>query len=108
MPVDVKIEEFHELLLICKKYNVNGIILSNLTKERESSDIIEEEIKKAIPKGGISGKPCWNKSNKLIQYAYKNFKDDFVIIGCGGIFSAEDAYKKIRLGASLVQLITGL
>ena len=31
-----------------------------------------------------------------------------VIIGCGGVFTAEDAYKKIRLGANLVQLITGL
>ena len=31
-----------------------------------------------------------------------------MIIGCGGIFSAEDAYKKIRLGANLVQLITGM
>jgi dihydroorotate dehydrogenase len=31
-----------------------------------------------------------------------------VIIGCGGVFSAEDAYKKIKLGASLVQLLTGM
>ncbi len=108
MPADVSTEEFHALLLVCKKYKVNGIILSNLTKQRESPCISQKEIKNAIPKGGISGKPCWNKSNQLIQYAYKNFKDDFTIIGCGGIFSAEDAYIKIRLGASLVQLITGL
>ena len=40
--------------------------------------------------------------------AYKNYKNKLIIIGCGGIFSAEDAYKKIKLGASLVQLITGL
>ena len=31
-----------------------------------------------------------------------------MIIGCGGVFSAEDAYRKIRLGASLIQLITGM
>ena len=37
-----------------------------------------------------------------------NYGDRFVIIGCGGVFTAEDAYQKIKLGASLVQLITGM
>ena len=40
--------------------------------------------------------------------AYRNYGKKLVIIGCGGIFNAQDAYKKIKLGASLVQLITGL
>ena len=45
---------------------------------------------------------------KLIKFAYKNYRNKFIIIGCGGVFSAEDAYEKIKLGASLVQLITGM
>lgn len=108
MPLDVNKKEFHELLLVCKKHHINGIIVSNLTKQRESPAVVQEEIQKAIPSGGISGRPCRDKSNELIEYAYKHFKNDFIIIGCGGIFSAEDAYAKIRRGASLVQLITGL
>ena len=44
----------------------------------------------------------------MISLAYKNYKNKLVIIGCGGIFSAEDAYRKIKLGATLLQLITGL
>ena len=40
------------------------------------------------------------KSNEQIKYLYKKTKGKFIIIGVGGIFSAEDAYKKIRLGAS--------
>ena len=59
-------------------------------------------------KGGISGKPTWELSNELIAETYKNYGDKLVIVGVGGIFSAKDAYKKIRLGASLVQLITGM
>jgi dihydroorotate dehydrogenase len=39
---------------------------------------------------------------------YKKYGKRLVIIGCGGVFNASDAYKKIKLGASLIQLITGL
>jgi len=58
--------------------------------------------------GGISGKPVEDLSNNLIVYLYKKSGGKYVIVGCGGVFSAEDAYKKIRLGASLIQLITGM
>jgi dihydroorotate dehydrogenase len=44
----------------------------------------------------------------LIKLAYQKYGKKLIIIGCGGIFSSDDAYKKIKLGASLVQLITGL
>jgi len=108
MPTDISESECDELLSVCKKYSVSGIIVSNLTKDRLSPAIDQNEIKSALPKGGISGKPTFEKSNKLIGFAYEHFKNDFVIVGCGGIFSAEDAYQKIRLGASLVQLITGM
>ncbi|PIV08306.1 dihydroorotate dehydrogenase (quinone), partial [Candidatus Roizmanbacteria bacterium CG03_land_8_20_14_0_80_39_12] len=46
--------------------------------------------------------------NELVKLTYQNFEKRFVIIGCGGIFSAADAYRKFKLGASLVQLITGM
>ncbi len=59
-------------------------------------------------KGNFSGKPTYKRSNELISLCYKHYKDRFIIVGCGGIFSGKDAYEKITLGASLVQLITGL
>jgi len=108
MPADITKEAMSELLAVCKKYNIKGIILSNLVKDRKSEKINQEEIKKAMPTGGISGKPAFDKSNEMISFVHKNFKNDFIIIGCGGIFSAEDAYKKIKSGASLVELITGM
>ncbi len=45
----------------------------------------------------------FSRSLKKLKFGKK-----LIIIGCGGIFSAEDAYIKIKLGASLVQLITGM
>ena len=65
------------------------------------------KLKKA-GKGGFSGKPVEEKSNELIRYAYKLCGDRFLLIGVGGVFTPEDAYKKILYGASLVQLITGM
>jgi len=47
-------------------------------------------------------------TDNLIKYVYKRTQGKYIIIGCGGVFNAEDAYKKIKLGASLIQLITGM
>ena len=58
--------------------------------------------------GNFSGKPTERRSNELISLAYKKYGKRLVIIGCGGVFSPRDAYVKIKLGATLVQLITGL
>ena len=60
------------------------------------------------PVGGISGKAVQDLADAMLAYIRRREGDRFVLIGCGGVFSAEDAYKKIRLGASLVQMITGM
>ncbi len=106
MPINLSEQEFDSLLRICVKYGVNGVVIGNLTKVRDEA-LIQDEIPANI-QGGISGKPTWELCNNLISYTYKNYKDKLIIIGVGGIFSAEDAYEKIKLGASLVQLITGM
>lgn len=108
LPADISTNELDELLTVCKRYGINGIIISNLTKDRTSPAIDQEEMRGAILKGGISGKPTFERSNTLIRHAYGIYGKDFIIVGCGGVFSAQDAYTKIRLGASLVQLITGM
>jgi len=47
-------------------------------------------------------------SDEMLSYIYKKTKGKYFLIGVGGIFSAEDAYRKIKLGANLVELITGM
>ena len=59
-------------------------------------------------KGGLSGKPLEEVSNKLISKFYELLKGKIVIIGVGGIDSGESAYKKFLAGASFVQLYTGM
>lgn len=101
---DISFDEVNIILDILKKHRVDGIICSNLTKNRES--LLIKDILPSV--GGISGKPVQELSDDLISYIYKREKDRFVIIGVGGVFNAEDAYKKIRKGATLIGLITGM
>lgn len=105
LPINLKIEEFDQLLQSCVNHKVTGVVIGNLTKDRSSLiyDPIPEEVK-----GGISGLPTQQLSNELISYSYKNYGDKLVIIGVGGIFDAKDAYEKIQRGATLLQMITGM
>lgn len=110
MPPDISFQVIDEIIGLSRKYKIKGFILSNIVKHREMMENFDEkELRETdLGKGSISGKPVEELSNNLIKYVYQKTGKEFVIIGCGGIFSAEDAYKKIRLGASLVQLITGM
>lgn len=102
---DLSEKELEELIDVTEVFKIDGYICSNLSKDRTSKKIMEKNISE---KGGISGKVAEDNSNSQISYVYKKTGGKKIIIGCGGIFSAEDAYKKIKLGASLVQLITGM
>ncbi|MDI6717928.1 MAG: quinone-dependent dihydroorotate dehydrogenase [Patescibacteria group bacterium] len=110
MSPDLSLQVVDEIIEISRKYGIKGFVLSNITKHREMMKNLDKEELKKIDhgKGGISGKPVEDLADNLIKYVYQKTRGEFIIIGCGGIFSAEDAYKKIRLGASLVQLITGM
>lgn len=62
----------------------------------------------ALP-GAVSGKPIEEQMNAAISELYRRMdRHRYRIIGIGGVFSAEDAYRKIQLGSSLVQLMTSL
>ncbi|XP_050548192.1 dihydroorotate dehydrogenase (quinone), mitochondrial-like, partial [Daktulosphaira vitifoliae] len=56
--------------------------------------------------GGLSGRPLKDKSTKLISDFYKLTNGKIPIIGVGGIFNGQDAYEKVRAGASLLQIYT--
>ncbi|MBI3984732.1 MAG: quinone-dependent dihydroorotate dehydrogenase [Candidatus Levybacteria bacterium] len=107
MPIDKNDKEALSLLDVISKNKMDGVIFGNLQKNRNNKTLDKNETAK-YPVGNFSGKPTWEDSNRLIELAYKNYKDKLIIIGCGGVFNGQDAYHKIKLGASLVQFITGL
>jgi dihydroorotate dehydrogenase len=58
--------------------------------------------------GGLSGRPLFQSSTEMLRKAWRRSGGAIPLVGVGGIASADDAYTKIRAGASLVQLYTAL
>lgn len=107
MPIVKTDEETLAMLEVIAKSPVAGIIVGNVQNDRNHPTFVRKEVE-GLPNGNFSGMPTQKRSDELIKLAYEKYGRRLIIIGCGGIFSAEDAYRKIRLGASLVQMITGM
>ncbi len=101
---DLEREKLNKILSLAEKYSVAGFVISNLIKERKGLS----KDKNLKFRGGISGKPVNKKSDEMLKYIYKKMGGKFILVGCGGVFNGEDAYRKIKNGASLVQMVTGL
>jgi dihydroorotate dehydrogenase len=102
---DMSPRELDTLLDVLKNHRVHGIICTNLTKNRSNKHIKDNFVPE---KGGMSGKVVQDMSDRMLAHIFRREGKRFVLVGCGGVFTAEDAYKKIKLGASLVQMITGM
>ena len=98
--IDFSLEAIDEILEVCKTSQVDGIISSNTTITRDG---LKTQINEA---GGLSGEPIKKRSSEIIKYIHKKMPN-LPIIGVGGIFTAQDAYEKIKAGASLIQVYTG-
>lgn len=105
MPSDLAWKDFKKLIDIALEKNISIFSISNLAKDRS---LIKNSELPADVKGGLSGKPVQKLSDDLIAKTYHEYGKKVTIIGIGGIFTAEDAYRKIKLGASYVELITGM
>jgi dihydroorotate dehydrogenase len=101
---DISSNQIEIISKILLDYKVSAIIVSNTTdKNREKlSDILKHQ------RGGLSGKPLEEESNRLISKFHKLLKGKIEIIGVGGVDSGQSAYKKFLAGASYVQLYTGM
>lgn len=86
---------------------VSGFVF-NLAPGKPDALVTPREIVEPMP-GAVAGKPVEDHMNTCIRELYRRMdRKRYRIIGIGGVFSAEDAYRKIFLGASLVQLLTAL
>ena len=98
---DLEDRELEELLPLLQE-KAAGVVCTNTTVSRAG---LPEEA--ACLQGGLSGAPLKDLSTRMIREVYRRTRGRLPIIGVGGIASAEDAYQKLRAGASLVQVYTG-
>ncbi len=100
---DLSDQELEIIVGIALELKVDALIVNNTTISRP--DLISEYRNEV---GGLSGKPIACLSDQILKKTYELTRGKIPIIGVGGIFSAEDVFRKISLGASMVQIFTGL
>lgn len=101
---DLTVQEQEEIADVLTLEKIDGIILTNTTLGRPG--VLPQDF--ANEKGGLSGTVLKEKSNDVCRNFYKLTKGQIPIIGAGGISTAEDAYERIKSGASLIQLYTAM
>jgi len=83
--------------------NIDGVIVTNTTIDKSKISKPYQHLP-----GGVSGAPLKIKSEQMLSTVKKISKNKLLIISVGGIMTADDALKRIRMGADLVQIYTGL
>lgn len=101
---DLADKELYNIADILKKYMIDGVILTNTTISRPENGMKLQNRQQ----GGLSGQPLFDLSNRVIAKFYQYTQGSVPIIASGGVLSAQDAYQKIKYGASLVQLYSAI
>ena len=100
---DLTSEDLATISEVSLSVGIDGLIVSNTTITRPD-DVTG--LPAATETGGLSGRPVFQLSTRVLAEIYKHTRGKLPLIGVGGIASPEDAYAKIRAGASLIQLYT--
>ncbi|MBT5570767.1 MAG: quinone-dependent dihydroorotate dehydrogenase [Alphaproteobacteria bacterium] len=101
---DLEDSHLSELLDVMLAAKIDAITLCNTTTARPDS----LQSNNAGERGGLSGAPLFEMATEMLRKVYARTNGTVPLIGVGGVMSGADAYTKIRAGASLVQLYTGL
>lgn len=103
---DLTDSQLNDILEIVVDTKLDGLIATNTTINRSGLTASESMLEK-IGAGGLSGTPVFKRSTEIIQYI-RSQNRDIPIIAVGGIMTGRDAMEKLKAGANLVQIYTGL
>ncbi len=101
---DLSMPELDGMIAVARRRKVDGMIVSNTTIARPES--LRSGNKAET--GGLSGKPLFAASTRILAETFLRVERQFPLIGVGGIDSAQTAFAKIRAGASLVQFYSAM
>ena len=102
---DLSLAELDEVVHVARSRRVDGMIVANTTVGRPSS---LRETERAKEQGGLSGRPLFRLSTRMVAETYVRVEGAFPLVGVGGIDTGGAALTKIRAGASLIQLYSPL
>jgi dihydroorotate dehydrogenase len=101
---DLTLAELDEIIKCARSRKIDGLIVSNTTVSRPAA-LLDPAASEA---GGLSGRPLFPLSTRMLAQAYLRVEKQFPLIGAGGVDSSETAFAKIEAGASLVQFYSSL
>lgn len=104
---DLTPQQLDDVVSILQATQTAGVIATNTTISREGLATARGQVER-LGAGGLSGRPLAARSNEVIRYLRQQLGPDFPIIGVGGIMTPGDAIEKIKAGANLIQIYTGL
>ncbi len=102
---DLTLPDLDDVVNVARKHGIDGMIISNTTIGRPAS---LRDRDKARETGGLSGRPLFRLSTRMLAETFVRAEDAFPIIGVGGVDSGAAAIAKIKAGASLIQLYSAL
>ncbi|QQO34816.1 quinone-dependent dihydroorotate dehydrogenase [Bradyrhizobium diazoefficiens] len=102
---DLSLAQLDDVVQVARARKVDGMIVSNTTIARPST--LREEMR-SKEQGGLSGRPLFRLSTRMVAETYVRVEGAFPLIGVGGVDSGGAALTKIRAGASLIQLYSSL
>lgn len=102
---DLSLAQLDDVVQVARSRKVDGMIVSNTTIARPST--LREEMR-SKEQGGLSGRPLFRLSTRMVAETYVRVEGAFPLIGVGGVDSGGAALTKIRAGASLIQLYSSL
>ena len=102
---DLSLAELDDVVHVARSRGVDGMIVSNTTLARPST---LREQGRAKEQGGLSGRPLFRLSTRMVAETFVRVEGAFPLVGVGGIDSGGAALTKIRAGASLIQLYSSL
>ena len=100
----VTLGDLDDVVGVARRHRIDGMIVGNTTISRPN---LREQVK-AKEAGGLSGRPLFALSTRMLAETFVRAEGAFPLIGAGGIDSGAAAFAKIKAGASLIQLYTGL
>jgi len=101
---DLTLPELDGMIAVARRRSIDGLIVSNTTVTRPLT--LRSASKSET--GGLSGKPLFTASTRILAEAFLRVEGQFPLVGVGGVDSAETAFAKIRAGATLVQFYSAM
>jgi dihydroorotate dehydrogenase len=101
---DLSLEELDDIVRVARDRGIDGMIVSNTTVSRPAS-LVSPQAKES---GGLSGKPLFELSTRMLAETRQRVEGQFPLIGVGGIDGPQAALAKLDAGATLVQLYSAL